>query len=78
MTEEELVEIPNNFIPALHGIPANNVFPANAGIQLVSNDTTKQPAVYPLSRERNGTLYVSVIRTLPARIWKISFATKNR
>ncbi len=31
---------------------------------------TKQPTVYLLSSERNGTLYIGVTSNLPARIWQ--------
>ncbi len=70
MTEEVLPKSANNIIVTFHDIPANRVIPANAGIQINSNDMAKQPAAYGLSNERNNTLYVDVTRNLPARIWK--------
>ncbi len=65
MTEEALPKSANNII-AFHGIPANRVIPANAGIQINSNDM----ATYGLSNERNSALYVGVTRNLSARILK--------
>jgi putative endonuclease len=44
------------------------VIPAKAGIQRVSLD--KQPAVYILASERNGTLYIGVTSDLVKRIWE--------
>jgi len=31
---------------------------------------SKQPAVYLLARERNGTLYIGVTSNLPKRVWE--------
>lgn len=46
-----------------------NIIPAKAGIQ-TSQDMGKQPAVYILASQRNGTLYIGVTSNLPQRIWE--------
>jgi len=45
------------------------VIPANAGIQEHAA-MAKQPAVYMLASQRNGTLYVGVTSDLVKRIWE--------
>ena len=44
------------------------VIPANAGIQYAW--PVKQPCVYILASQRNGTLYVGVTSNLVQRIWQ--------
>ena len=44
-----------------------SVIPAEAGIQ---KKMIKQPAVYILASERNGTLYIGVTSDLVKRIWE--------
>ena len=46
-----------------------NVIPANAGIQKTWMEL-KQPFVYILASQRNGTLYTGVTSDLSKRIWE--------
>ncbi len=56
-------------IPAQAGIQYLLVIPAQAGIQH-SEKHMKQPTVYLLASQRNGTLYVGVTSDLIKRIWQ--------
>jgi putative endonuclease len=60
---------PPPVIPAKAGIQYLLVIPAKAGIQH-SEKTMKQPTVYLMASQRNGTLYVGVTSDLIKRIWQ--------
>lgn len=47
-----------------------SVIPAQAGIQMVECIVMKQPTVYLLASQRNGTLYIGVTGDLIQRIWQ--------
>ena len=49
-----------------------NVIPAQAGIQVIGKEANmeRQPCVYLLASERNGTLYTGVTSNLLRRVWE--------
>jgi hypothetical protein len=67
LQEVEAQLLQQAYLPSF--IPAMPVIPAQAGIQHTSSNM-KQPTVYIMASQRNGTLYVGVTSNLVQRVWQ--------